>query len=94
MIPEEIKCIISDEAYMLDEMGKSHSTIRIYKDKILKIQNNTNEAKNELSMLQFLHEKLPVPEVYAHMEMNDKLYILMSKCPGKMLCDDYYMENH
>lgn len=93
MLPEKIKHFVLNESYELDDIGMSHSTIRIYENKVLKIQDNTDEAKNELYMLKFLQKKLPVPEVYAYEESNDKLYILMSKCPGQMLCSDFYMEN-
>lgn len=92
-IPEKIRQELINGHYQLDSIGMSGSSIRIYGDKVLKIQKLTKEAQNELSLLQFLHEKFPVPDIYAFDESNGQSCILMSKCPGKMACDPSYMEN-
>lgn len=92
-IPEKIRKQLINEHYQLDSIGKSNSTIRIYDDKVLKIQKLTKEAQNELLILQFLQGKFPVPSIYVFDESNNQSCILMSKCNGKMACDQSYMNN-
>lgn len=92
-LPEEIADLISDDNYLLDEIGMSESSVRIYHDKVLKIQKCGLEAENERRMMKWLEGKLPVPKEYAYTVMDDNSYLLMSKCDGMMLCAEEYMEN-
>lgn len=92
-IPEKICRLIGDEKYETDKIGMSESSVLMYENKILKVQEYNEEAANEYRMLQYLHEKLPVPQVYAHEISDGKSYLLMSKCPGEMSCSHEYMRN-
>lgn len=43
--------------------------------------------------MRWLQDKLPVPEVICREKQDGKSYLLMSKVPDKMLCDEFYMSN-
>ncbi|MCM1387405.1 MAG: aminoglycoside 3'-phosphotransferase [Bacillus sp. (in: Bacteria)] len=92
-LPEKIESWISDEEYLADEIGMSEASIRIYHDKVLKIQRHSEEAENEHRMMTWLNGKLPVPQAYAYEVLGGNAYLLMSKCHGIMSCESKYMEN-
>lgn len=92
-LPEKICNLIADENYEIDSIGMSESSVLIYENKILKVQEYNEEAENEYRMLQYLQGKLPVPLTYAHEISDGKSYLLMSKCAGKMACFHDYMKN-
>lgn len=91
-IPKEIESIIKDEPYTMDRVGMSESTVILLKDKVLKIQPDNEESRNEYGMLEWLQGKLPVPRVHGFVREDDKNYLLMSRIQGKMSCDKGYME--
>lgn len=92
-LPEKIRNLIADENYEVDHIGMSESSVLIYENKVLKVQEYKEEAENEYRMLQYLHDKLPVPSIYAHEISDGKSYLLMSKCEGEMACFHEYMNN-
>lgn len=91
--PEKIVRLISDDSYQSDSIGMSDSSVFIFHNKILKVQNCSKESENEYCMMSWLKGKLQIPEVLAYEVQNDKSYLLMSKCEGEMACDKKYMEN-
>lgn len=90
-LPDSIKKYLTGETYETDHIGMSDSSVLLFRDKILKVQQNTKEAENEYCMLQWLSGRLPVPKVYAHEVQGDTSCLLMSKCPGEMACAEKYM---
>jgi len=92
-LPENIKRFVADESYNTDEIGMSDSSVLIYKDKILKVQELNEESENEYRMMLYLQGKLPVPAVYARETAGGMSYLLMSKCRGQMACAREYMTN-
>lgn len=90
-LPNSIKKIIENEKYTADNIGMSDSAVLLFSDKVLKIQNTSDEAENEYIMMKWLREKIPVPDVFAHEHVYGKSYLLMSKSDGEMACSDYYM---
>lgn len=91
--PEKIYKLVADENYKIDNIGMSGSSVLIYENKVLKIQEYNEESENEYNMLQYLYGKLPVPKVYAYEISDGKSYLLISKCAGEMACSHEYMEN-
>lgn len=87
-LPEKIRNLIADETYETDSIGMSEASVLMYENKVLKVQEYNKEAENEYRMIQYLQGKLPVPSLYAHEISDGKLYLLMSKCKGKMACFD------
>lgn len=92
-LPEKIRKYLPDESYETDHIGMSDSSVFLFRDKILKVQENTPESETEYRMMQWLNERLPVPQVYAHEVQDNTSYLLMSKCPGDMACAEKYMSD-
>ena len=92
-IPEKIRNLTAGEDYEMDEIGMSGSSVLVYENKVLKVQEHNEEAENEYCMLQYLQGRLPVPTVYAHEISDGRSWLLMSKCAGQMACSREYMEN-
>ncbi len=94
-IPEKIRKLTQDRAFRTDHTGMSDSKILLYDDMVLKVQaaDRMGEAANECRMMRWLQGKLPVPEVLACEEEDGKNWLLMTRLPGKMLCDESYMKN-
>lgn len=90
-IPNTIQKIIGDEKYNIDDIGMSGSSVYVFEDKVLKVQDTGIESKNEFLMMKWLKGKLLIPEVLVYEEEDAKSYLLMSKISGVMACDNYYM---
>ena len=92
-LPESIKREIENETYEVDSIGMSGSGILLFSDKVLKIQENSDEAENEVQAMRWLEGRLSVPKVIAYESSGNKSYLLMTKTAGQMACDEEYMEN-
>ena len=91
-LPEKIRRLLAGEEYETDGVGMSEASVLLFEDRVLKVQEDNEEARNEYRMLQYLRGRLPVPEVYAYETVEGKSYLLMSKCGGEMSCARTYME--
>ena len=49
--------------------------------------------KSEYEKLQWLHKKLPVPEIISYTEQDSKYYLLTRTLNGEMVCTPKYMQN-
>lgn len=92
-IPESIQKIINTTEYTTDTIGMSNSSVFLFNDKVLKLEEDWYESENEYQVMKWLKDKLPVPEVICHEKQDGKSYLLMSKMTDKMLCDEFYMTN-
>lgn len=92
-LPSEIKELIGEEKFSLDDVGMSDSTVVLFHDKVLKIQTIHVESEREYHVMEWLQEKLPVPKVLGFERDEKKNYLLMTKMPGEMSCADRYMKN-
>lgn len=92
-IPDSIKSKISSQKYKVDRVGMSSSNIMLFSDKVLKIQDVCEETDNEIQAMQWLEGRLSVPRVIAHEKEDGKSYLLMTKAPGKMACDESNMDD-
>lgn len=92
-LPDKIKNLIAEEAYSIDDMGMSHSTVLLFSDKILKIQEISEEAENEYRAMEWLQGKLPVPKVLGYERDEKNIYLLMTRVSGEMACSDKYMKD-
>ena len=90
-IPGKIKSILGSSVYNSDTVGMSEASILIYEDKVLKIDRICEESENERNTMLWLKDRLPVPEVICHEKYNGHSYLLMSKLPGVMSCDESYL---
>ncbi len=92
-IPSNIQKILENENYIVDNIGMSGSSVYLFSNKVLKIQNANEESENEYLMMKWLSGKLPIPEIIAYEKENGRSYLLMSRMNGVMACDDCYMDN-
>jgi kanamycin kinase/aminoglycoside 3'-phosphotransferase-3 len=92
-IPDNIKNLIHEEAYSIDDVGMSDSKVIVFDDKILKIQNTSEEAENEFRVMEWLQGKLPVPKVLGYEKDDKNTYLLMTKVPGEMACADKFLKD-
>lgn len=92
-IPQAIRELIGDRDFRVDSVGMSNSQVLCFDDMILKIEKTNEEADHEQVMMKWLGGRLPVPEVLAFERKGGCNYLLMSRLPGKMSCDEIYMEN-
>lgn len=90
-IPDKIKSILTSFNYSSDTVGMSEASILLFDDKVLKIDRVCDESENERDVMLWLKDKLPVPEVICHEIYNGRSYLLMSKLPGVMSCDESYL---
>lgn len=81
-IPDQIKELIGDEPYYIDDIGKSESQLILFSDKVLKIQEVSDESVKEIQVLTWLEDKLSVPEVLVSQVEGSTHYLLMSKIGG------------
>lgn len=92
-MPDIIKKVLENLTYDIDSVGMSGSSILLFADRILKIQDDSDETRNEVQAMQWLTGRLAVPEVLAHEYKDGKSYLLMTRAIGQMACDKHYMKN-
>ena len=92
-LPAKIKNLIKDKPYTVDTIGMSGNTVLLFDDMVLKIENDLVSAAEQAKMMRWLEGKLPVPQVLAYEEIEEKAYLLMTRIGGKMSCDTYYLEH-
>lgn len=92
IIPENIRRLIDGKTYDTDDIGMSGSQIMIFDDSVLKIVKYRKENEDTVQMMRWLEGKIPAPKVIHFERDSDHQYLLMSKVPGKMSCDEYYLE--
>ncbi len=93
MFPKDLQTILADRPYTLDTVGMSGSDVLCFDDMVLKIGDYTPAHDRELAMLTWMNTRsLPVPHIlYATVE-DGRRYLLMSRVPGKMSCDEEYLD--
>lgn len=90
-LPERIKSNLDLSDYQPDTVGMSEATILLFDNKVLKIDNICEESENEWEVMSWLKDKIPVPKVICHEIYNGRSYLLMSRLPGVMACDESYL---
>ncbi len=85
-IPESIHRYLPADDFSLDSVGCSGAQVLMFEDRVLKIEKDCNSSANELSMMQWLQGRLPVPQIIASEKADDTRYLLMSRIPGVYLC--------
>lgn len=92
-LPESIRMHLPDGGYTLDDVGCSDASVMLFPDAVLKIQTDCNVSANEYYMMRWLQGKLPVPEIIAAEHTDGNRYLLMSRIPGKYLCDEAILDD-
>lgn len=92
-IPDSVNMLIDGKPYVFDDIGMSGSKIMIFDDCVLKIVNYRKENEDTVQMMKWLEGKIPGPKVICYEKDSAHQYLLMSKVPGKMSCDEYFLEH-
>lgn len=92
-IPASIKRHIHERHGQLDSVGCSDANVLIFDDMVLKIQKDSNAAANEHQMLRWLGGRLAVPKIIEEDFIDGMRYLLMSRIPGRYLCDASILDN-
>ncbi len=71
-LPENILNYIKNKKYKTDHIGMSKSSIYIFDDYVLKIENNTSHTHDSINILKWLKGKIPVPKIIYHEIYNNK----------------------
>ncbi|BCN30821.1 APH(3') family aminoglycoside O-phosphotransferase [Anaeromicropila herbilytica] len=85
-LPESIKNIIGSRSFNVDTIGMSDAQVICFDDMVLKIEPYNEESDNEYHMMDWLSDKLPVPNILCSEKVNGISYLLMSRIKGDMLC--------
>lgn len=90
-VPEAIRRQIEGKAYRTDGVGMSRAKILLFHDCVLKIDRKRPQNDGTVEMMRWLDGKLPVPRVICYEQDEAHQYLLMSRVPGRMSCDEYYL---
>lgn len=91
--PEQIRNLIMDKPYTIDDIGLSGNQVLIFEDMVLKIEKAPGRTGEQVMLMRWLEGKVSVPKVLAYVEENNKNYLLMTRMKGKMSCDTEYLDN-
>ena len=99
-LPASIQSIVNGKPFKMNDVGMSGARIYVFDDFVLKIVDISGkdggllQEKNDatVQVMRWLEGKLPVPKVLAYESESSFLYMLMSRVPGKMSCETYYLE--
>lgn len=91
-LPEGIRRLIAGKPYRMDDMGMSGSRIMLFDDCVLKIVRYGERNAETVRVMRWLEGKLPVPKVLCFEQDAEYQYLLMSRVPGMMACDPYWLE--
>lgn len=92
-LPDSIRVLLPQGESTLDSVGCSSAQVTLFADRVLKVEKDCNSSANELNMMRWLQGKLPVPQVIAAEKADDTRYLLMSRMPGKYLCDEAILDD-
>ena len=86
-LPEKLEKLLGGAEGLMDAVGLSGASVWLYPEAVLKISRDDDAARREAEIMTWLRGKLPVPEVLACEREGGCQYLLMTRLPGRMLCD-------
>ena len=90
-LPKALRALMSEQDFIRNTTGLSGAGVWVSDDKVLKIAADDTVSRREIQMMQWLQGKLPVPQVFHTLVDNGMSYLLMSRLPGEMSCEECYM---
>lgn len=97
ILPKPIQKRVMHMDYEENHVGCSQAGVYKFSSEnsvyYLKVEPKTGELEKEYRNLQWLQGKLPVPQVIEWVEDASFTYLLLSEINGKMICDDYYLQD-
>ena len=92
-LPDNINSLILGKEYKVDRVGFSTARILILDDSVLKIVKYDPKNDETIKVMRWLDGKLPIPKVLSYEQDSNYQYLLMSKVPGRMCCEEYFEEH-
>ena len=92
-LPEELKKLLENKNFTLDQMGLSGAKVLIFEESVLKISSSPDEMRKEAELLSWLEGRLPAPKLLFFGEENAEGYLLMSRIEGEMACSESLMSS-
>ena len=92
VLPEKINDMIGTQEYTVDSIGESGSEVRVYEKYVLKIQPHNQETDNEAAIVRWLNGRLLLPQIPVYTVEDGTAFTLMSRVPGRMLCEMDYLK--
>lgn len=92
-LPSAIQSRIQDLPYTSDTVGMSASQVLIFPDRVLKMGLYSPYTEGMVHLMRWLQGRLPVPQILGYEVKDAQEYLLMSRIPGKMACDEEYLSN-
>lgn len=86
-LPEPIAALTAGKRGAESRIGLSGARVFLYDDMVLKISPRSEETDNEAAVCRALSDLLPVPDCLAYVCEGGAAYFLMSRLPGRMLCE-------
>lgn len=87
-LPEDFKRLIQGQELTVEPIGCSGAGVfYLGRAQVLKVAATDEAADGELEMLHWLRGRLPVPRVLASHRGLNETSILMTRLPGRMVCD-------
>lgn len=97
LLPNRIKKHVSGMRCEQNDIGCSQASVYRFfsatEAVYLKVEPKEGELETEYNKLQWLNGKLCVPRIIEWVSENSTDYLLMSDIGGKMLCDNFYLNN-
>ena len=90
-LPKALLPHVAGRSYVIDEVGRSGSTIALFDDRVLKIEPDGEESAAALRMMTWLSGRVPVPRVIASAREDGLCYTLMTRVTGEMACAPQFM---
>ncbi len=93
-MPAAIAAVVGGAAGEENHIGMSSASVRMYPAHVLKMSPVSPAADREAEILTWLGSRdLPVPRVAARAQRDGVDWLLMTRIPGRMLCDPSVMNN-
>lgn len=90
-LPHAVRAHIEGKTGYTDEIGMSGSTITLFDDCVLKIEDVSPHTGETVAAMRWLESRIPSPKVLHHEIREGKSILLMSRVPGKMSCEEAYL---
>jgi len=90
-LPAAIQKAIDGKPYTRNTTGLSGAGVLVFDQMVLKVAPDDPTSRRETQMMSWLQDKLPVPKVVHSCVENRTRFLLMSRLPGLMSCDEHYM---
>lgn len=90
-MPDAIRRIVEGLPYTENTAGMSGAKVLMFPDLVLKFGKPNALTDGTVRLLEWLQGRLPAPRVEAYENADGLFWLLMTRVPGKMACDQMYL---